>query len=176
MQKVSFRRSSKFRLHIILGPSRTTISKHYHNLPAYLYYFAIDKAKDQLQTWRLKPAFPSLPTFLVQLALSSGAYSCYPRYGTIGSRRKPMVCLDWWCSCGLFVCFRSPLWSNHSHIGNSGCALRSVCHCSGIFPDEGARSNKRLTSQNFNMPIQIQPQIFCVLSLVSWAQTLIYNK
>lgn len=29
--------------------------------------------------------------------------------------------------------------------------------------------------QNFNIPVQIQPQIFCVLSLVSWTQTLIYN-
>ncbi|KAL8767890.1 MAG: hypothetical protein Q9194_005854 [Teloschistes cf. exilis] len=30
--------------------------------------------------------------------------------------------------------------------------------------------------QNFNLPIQIQPQIFCVLALTSWAQILIYNK
>ncbi len=30
--------------------------------------------------------------------------------------------------------------------------------------------------QNFNIPIQIQPQIFCALSLTSWAQILIYNK
>jgi len=29
--------------------------------------------------------------------------------------------------------------------------------------------------QNFNIPLQIQPQIFCALSLVSWTQTLIYN-
>jgi len=29
--------------------------------------------------------------------------------------------------------------------------------------------------QNFNIPVQIQPQVFCVLSLVSWTQTLIYN-
>ena len=30
--------------------------------------------------------------------------------------------------------------------------------------------------QNFNIPIQIQPQVFCALSLVSWAQILIYNN
>lgn len=30
--------------------------------------------------------------------------------------------------------------------------------------------------QKFNIPIQIQPQIFCTLALVSWAQILIYNK
>lgn len=30
--------------------------------------------------------------------------------------------------------------------------------------------------QNFNLPVQIQPQIFCMLSLVSWAQILIYNN
>ncbi|KAI9870755.1 MAG: hypothetical protein M1830_003580 [Pleopsidium flavum] len=30
--------------------------------------------------------------------------------------------------------------------------------------------------QNFNIPVQIQPQIFCVLSLVSWTQILIYNN
>ncbi|KAI4101967.1 MAG: hypothetical protein L6R37_004683 [Teloschistes peruensis] len=30
--------------------------------------------------------------------------------------------------------------------------------------------------QNFNLPIQIQPQIFCVLALTSWAQILIYNN
>ncbi|KAL8947015.1 MAG: hypothetical protein Q9222_006656 [Ikaeria aurantiellina] len=29
--------------------------------------------------------------------------------------------------------------------------------------------------QNFNIPIQIQPQIFCMLALVSWSQILIYN-
>lgn len=29
--------------------------------------------------------------------------------------------------------------------------------------------------QNFNIPIQIQPQIFCALALVSWVQILIYN-
>ncbi|KAF6239776.1 hypothetical protein HO173_002322 [Letharia columbiana] len=30
--------------------------------------------------------------------------------------------------------------------------------------------------QNFNMPIQIQPQVFCALALVSWGQVLIYNN
>jgi len=30
--------------------------------------------------------------------------------------------------------------------------------------------------QNFNVPIQIQPQVFCALSLVSWAQILTYNN
>ena len=30
--------------------------------------------------------------------------------------------------------------------------------------------------QNFAIPIQIQPQIFCILSLVSWAQILLYNN
>ncbi|KAL9004264.1 MAG: hypothetical protein Q9188_002899 [Gyalolechia gomerana] len=30
--------------------------------------------------------------------------------------------------------------------------------------------------QKFNIPIQIQPQMFCVLALVSWAQILIYNN
>ncbi len=30
--------------------------------------------------------------------------------------------------------------------------------------------------QNFNIPIQIQPQVFCTLSLVSWAQVLVYNN
>ena len=29
--------------------------------------------------------------------------------------------------------------------------------------------------QNFNVPIQIQPQIFCLLSLVTWGQILHYN-
>lgn len=30
--------------------------------------------------------------------------------------------------------------------------------------------------QNFNKPIQVQPQIFTALSLVAWSQTLIYGK
>ena len=30
--------------------------------------------------------------------------------------------------------------------------------------------------QNFAIPIQIQPQIFCALSLVTWAQILTYNN
>lgn len=30
--------------------------------------------------------------------------------------------------------------------------------------------------QNFNIPIQIQPQVFCALALVSWVQILIYNN
>ncbi|MCJ1257865.1 hypothetical protein MMC24_005691 [Lignoscripta atroalba] len=30
--------------------------------------------------------------------------------------------------------------------------------------------------QNFNIPIQVQPQVFCLLSLVSWTQILIYNN
>ncbi|KAF2138981.1 uncharacterized protein K452DRAFT_79064 [Aplosporella prunicola CBS 121167] len=29
--------------------------------------------------------------------------------------------------------------------------------------------------QNFNIPLQVQPQIFCALALVCWAQTLIYQ-
>ena len=30
--------------------------------------------------------------------------------------------------------------------------------------------------QNFNIPLQIQPHVFCCLSLVSWAQILFYNN
>ncbi|CAD6570171.1 MAG: hypothetical protein ASARMPRED_003527 [Alectoria sarmentosa] len=30
--------------------------------------------------------------------------------------------------------------------------------------------------QNFNLPIQIQPQVFCVFALFSWGQILVYNK
>ena len=30
--------------------------------------------------------------------------------------------------------------------------------------------------QNFNKPIQVQPQIFTALSLVAWSQTLVYGK
>ncbi|CAF9909867.1 MAG: hypothetical protein HETSPECPRED_009543 [Heterodermia speciosa] len=30
--------------------------------------------------------------------------------------------------------------------------------------------------QNFNIPLQIQPQVFCVLSLVSWFQILVFNN
>lgn len=30
--------------------------------------------------------------------------------------------------------------------------------------------------QNFNIPIQVQPQCFMVLCLVSWAQTLVYGR
>lgn len=30
--------------------------------------------------------------------------------------------------------------------------------------------------QNFNIPIQIQPQVFCALALVSWVQILIYHN
>lgn len=30
--------------------------------------------------------------------------------------------------------------------------------------------------QNFNMPIQVQPQVFMVLCLTSWAQTLVYSR
>lgn len=30
--------------------------------------------------------------------------------------------------------------------------------------------------QNFNIPLQVQPQIFMALTLVSWAQTLIYKR
>lgn len=41
---------------------------------------------------------------------------------------------------------------------------------------ERLKLNSVLTSQNFNLPIQIQPQIFCVFALVSWTQILMYNK
>ena len=30
--------------------------------------------------------------------------------------------------------------------------------------------------QRFNIPIQIQPQIFCILSLIGWGQTLVYHS
>ncbi|KAI9832141.1 MAG: hypothetical protein M1819_004492 [Sarea resinae] len=30
--------------------------------------------------------------------------------------------------------------------------------------------------QKFNIPMQVQPQVFCALSLVSWAQTLVYHS
>lgn len=30
--------------------------------------------------------------------------------------------------------------------------------------------------QNFNIPIQIQPQCFCILCLTSWAQCLLYGR
>lgn len=30
--------------------------------------------------------------------------------------------------------------------------------------------------QNFNIPIQIQPQVFCVLALICWAQILTYSQ
>lgn len=30
--------------------------------------------------------------------------------------------------------------------------------------------------QNFNIPIQVQPQCFMVLCLASWAQTLVYGR
>jgi hypothetical protein len=30
--------------------------------------------------------------------------------------------------------------------------------------------------QNFNIPIQVQPQIFMALCLIAWVQILIYNK
>lgn len=33
-----------------------------------------------------------------------------------------------------------------------------------------------LMVQNFNIPVQVQPQVFGCLALVSWAQTLIYTK
>lgn len=33
-----------------------------------------------------------------------------------------------------------------------------------------------LTGKKFNIPVQIQPQIFAALSLVSWTQILIYNQ
>ena len=34
-----------------------------------------------------------------------------------------------------------------------------------------------LTSgKNFNIPLQLQPEAFSALSLISWAQILIYNK
>lgn len=32
------------------------------------------------------------------------------------------------------------------------------------------------STQNFNIPIQIQPQIFCCLALTTWSQILIYNQ
>lgn len=31
-------------------------------------------------------------------------------------------------------------------------------------------------AQNFNIPVQIQPQCFCLLCLVSWAQCKYYSK
>jgi hypothetical protein len=31
-------------------------------------------------------------------------------------------------------------------------------------------------AQNFNIPLQIQPQMFMSLCLVSWAQILVYGK
>ena len=30
--------------------------------------------------------------------------------------------------------------------------------------------------QDFNIPVQVQPQIFTALSLVAWSQTLVYGK
>lgn len=31
-------------------------------------------------------------------------------------------------------------------------------------------------SQNFNIPLQVQPQVFMALCLVSWAQILLYHR
>lgn len=33
-----------------------------------------------------------------------------------------------------------------------------------------------MSGKNFNIPLQLQPQAFSALSLVSWSQILIYNK
>ena len=33
-----------------------------------------------------------------------------------------------------------------------------------------------ISYENFNIPLQIQPQAFLALSLVSWVQILLYNK
>lgn len=33
-----------------------------------------------------------------------------------------------------------------------------------------------LTGKKFNIPVQVQPQVFAALSLVSWSQILIYNQ
>lgn len=30
--------------------------------------------------------------------------------------------------------------------------------------------------QNFNIPLQVQPQIFCVFSMISWAQCMVYSR
>ncbi|KAL8732266.1 MAG: hypothetical protein Q9166_002838 [cf. Caloplaca sp. 2 TL-2023] len=80
------------------------------------------------------------------------------------------------------------------HLGRERGAVWGLCHCAG---ESHLASTERLTKgedtqanyggrlkkfgadwmlQKFNIPIQIQPQAFCLLALTSWAQVLIYNN
>ena len=110
--------------------------------------------------WLLKAMSLSLPTCLAPSVPSSGAFSWSLKYGTTGSKKIPLDYLDWWYSYGQSVPYLlgfMPLWrfvldNWRRRMTNQGCR------------------------QKFNIPLQIQPQIFGVLALSTWAQILIYNK
>jgi len=53
-------------------------------------------------------------------------------------------------------------------------SIRSVFNCPGLTSPHNVRQCTD-PSQNFNIPIQVQPQCFGTFCLISWAQTLIYH-
>ena len=54
--------------------------------------------------------------------------------------------------------------------------FRSECMQSARFDLLYKQRNRSEPSQNFNIPIQVQPQVFGTFCLISWGQTLIYHE
>lgn len=57
-------------------------------------------------------------------------------------------------------------------------SIRLLCSCSGTLRggQSLARTMTQGPTQNFNVPLQIQPHIFGALSLATWTQILIYSR
>ena len=80
-------------------------------------------------------------------------------FGTIGT--------IFWCTQLL-----PQIWYNHRR--KTTCGLPSLMMFLWAF--SAVPFGVYATVQRFNVPIQIQPQAFCVLSLINWAQILVYDK
>lgn len=78
---------------------------------------------------------------------------------------------------GLFVASHllsyPPILCSHYSSGAVPFGVYAVVQVSSISSKHEAQA---LTTQNFNIPIQIQPQVFCVLALIVWAQILVYSQ
>lgn len=79
--------------------------------------------------------------------------------GTIGT--------IFWC-----VQLLPQIWHNHRHKSTEG--LPGIMMF--LWALSGVPTGVYTVVQNFNLPLQVQPQIFMVLTLICWAQTLVYQN
>lgn len=64
------------------------------------------------------------------------------------------------------------IWHNHTHKSTEG--LPGIMMF--LWALSGIPTGVYCVVQNFNLPLQVQPQIFMVLTLICWAQTLVYHN